>query len=429
MVAIILIGFGLLIVMGIPIGFCLGLIPLISTMFFMRFSPKVIPLEMFASLDSFPLMAIPLFILAGNLMNTARITHQLIQLSNSIVGWIRGGLAQVNIVVSMLFAGLNGSAVADAVSVGSVLIPVMKDEGYDPEFAAAVTASSSMIGAIIPPSVGMVIYGSTLGVSIGGLFAAGIIPGILIGTALMIVAYVISVRRKYPVHSEKFRLLEFLKQFRDSILPLMLPVIIIGGIIFGVFTATEAAGIAVGYTAFLALVVYRNVSFPELIDCVFRSGVTTGVILLLVGASAPFAWLLTILEVPKIIAEGLTEITTNKIVVLILINIFLLVMGMLLDATANILILGPILMPVALAFGIDPIHFSLVMIINLVIGLGTPPVGTVLFATVPVARVSVEKISVAILPFCLAQLVILGFVTYVPALTTWIPSMLGYIYE
>jgi tripartite ATP-independent transporter DctM subunit len=207
-----------------------------------------------------------------------------------------------------------------------------------------------------------------------------------------------------------------------------LPVIIIGGIVFGVFTATEAAGIAVGYTAFLALVVYRNVTFSELIDCVFRSGVTTGVILLLVGASAPFAWLLTILEVPKIIAEGLSEVTTNKILVLILINIFLLVMGMLLDATANILILGPILMPVAIAFGIDPIHFSLIMIINLIIGLGTPPVGTVLFATVPIAKVSVEKISVAILPFCLAQLVILGFVTYVPALTMWIPTMLGYVY-
>lgn len=428
MVAAILISFGLLIVIGIPIGFCLGLIPLVSTMFFMRFSPKVIPHEMFSSLDTFPLMAIPLFILAGNLMNTARITHQLIRLSNSLVGWIRGGLAQVNIVVSMLFAGLNGSAVADAVSVGSVLIPVMKDEGYDADFAAAVTASSSMIGAIIPPSVGMVIYGSTLGVSIGALFAAGIIPGLMIGLALMIVAYVISVRRKYPVHSEKFRLLEFLKQLQHSILPLMLPVIIIGGIIFGVFTATEAAGIAVGYTAFLALVVYRNVSFSEFIDCLFRSGVTTGVILLLVGASAPFAWLITILEVPKIIAEGLTEVTTNKFLVLILINVFLLVMGMLLDATANILILGPILMPVALAFGIEPIHFSLVMIINLVIGLGTPPVGTVLFATVPIAKVSVEKISVAILPFCLAQLAILGLVTYVPALTMWIPTLLGYVY-
>ena len=231
MVAAILISFGLLIVIGIPIGFCLGLIPLVSTMFFMRFSPKVIPHEMFSSLDTFPLMAIPLFILAGNLMNTARITHQLIRLSNSLVGWIRGGLAQVNIVVSMLFAGLNGSAVADAVSIGSVLIPVMKDEGYDADFAAAVTASSSMIGAIIPPSVGMVIYGSTLGVSIGALFAAGIIPGLMIGLALMIVAYVISVRRKYPVHSEKFRLLEFLKQLQHSILPLMLPVIIIGGII------------------------------------------------------------------------------------------------------------------------------------------------------------------------------------------------------
>lgn len=244
----------------------------------------------------------------------------------------------------------------------------------------------------------------------------------------MVVSYVISVRRKYPVHSERFIFLQFLKQLQKSILPLMLPVIIIGGIIFGVFTATEAAGVAVGYTTFLALVVYRNVSYSEFLQCLFRSGVTAGVILLLVGASAPFAWLLTILEVPKIVAEGLTEITTNKILVLLLINVFLLVMGMLLDATANILILGPILMPVALAMGIDPIHFSLVMIINLIIGLGTPPVGTVLFATVPIAGVKVEKIAVAILPFCLAQLAVLGLVTYVPVLTTWIPSLLGYVY-
>ncbi len=298
MTSAIFLGFLFLLVIGIPVAFSLGLIPLVGTLFFSRFSPQVIPHEMWKALDSFPLMAIPLFILAGDLMNSARITHHLMSLSNSLVGHIRGGLAHMNIVVSMLFAGLNGSAVADTVSVGSILIPAMKEEGYDADFSAAVTISSSMIGAIIPPSVNMVLYGATLGVSIGGLFVAGIIPGFLIAVALITVAYVMSVRRKYPVHSDHFSLKVFIAELKKSILPLLMPLIILGGIVFGVFTPTEAAGIAVAYAMFLGLVVYRNLKVGDIVQSLYRSGVTSGIILLLVGASAPYGWLINIMEVP-----------------------------------------------------------------------------------------------------------------------------------
>ncbi len=427
MIAAIFIGFAIMICIGLPIGFCLGVIPLFFAMFFMRYSLKFIPHEMFAALDSFPLMAIPLFILAGNLMNSVKITHQLIRLSDTMVGHIRGGLAHVNIVVSMFFAGLNGSAVADTVSVGSVLIPAMVDEGYDPDFTAAVTASSSMIGAIIPPSVAMVLYGATLGVSIGGLFAAGLIPGLLIGSMLILTAYLISIRRKYPVHSERFSFREFIKAFRKSFLALLMPLIIIGGMVLGIFTATEAAGIAVAYALLLGFVVYRNLSFSSFINCLFDSAVTSGVILLLVGACAPFAWLITMLDVPTTIVKIITGLTSNKYLILLFFNVFLLVMGMVLDATANILILGPILAPVAEAVGIHPLHFALLMVVNLIIGLGTPPVGTCLFATVPLAKISVERISKAIMPFILAQFAVLILITYFPPVVLFVPKLLGFV--
>jgi len=427
MVAAIFLSFAFTIVIGLPIGFCLGVVPMVFNMFFMRYSLKVIPHEMFAALDSFPLMAIPLFILAGNLMNSVKLTHRLIRLSDTMVGHIRGGLAHVNIVVSMFFAGLNGSAVADTVSVGSVLIPAMIEEGYDPDFSAAVTASSSMIGAIIPPSVAMVLYGATLGVSIGGLFAAGIIPGLLIGLMLIATAYIISVRRKYPVHSDRFSLRAFLTELRKSFLALLMPVIIIGGIVLGVFTATEAAGIAVLYAMLLGLTVYRNLNISSLIHCLFESGITSGVILLLVGACAPFAWLINVLDVPRTITELITSFTQNKYVILLYLNIFLLVMGMILDATANILILGPILAPVAIAVGVHPLHFALVMVVNLIIGLGTPPVGTCLFASVPLAKVSVERISRAILPFVFAELAVLILITYVPPIVLFVPKLFGFV--
>ncbi len=427
MISWIFVSFAFLIAISVPIGFVLGVIPLTCTMFFMRFSPTMIATEMFSGLNSFPLIAIPLFILAGDLMNSTRVTHQLIQLSNSVIGHIRGGLANVNILVSMLFSGLNGSVVADTVSVGSVLIPAMKEEGYDSDFSAAVTAASSMIGGIIPPSVNMVLYGATLGVSIGALFAAGLIPGILIGVMLLIVSTTISIKKGFPVHSDGFSMIAFLRAFRDSFAALLMPVIIIGGILLGIFTPTEAAAIAVAYALLLGFVVYRNMRIKDFIESLYRSGKLSGIILLLVGASMPFAWLINILNVPEVITELMTSMTSNKIVMLIFMNLFFLMMGMILDATANILILGPIMLPIAQAYGINEIHFAIMMVVNLIIGLGTPPVGTVLFATVPLAKCSMEKIAKAIFPFIVGEIIILILVTYVPAISLWVPTMLGFI--
>ena len=420
--------FALFLLSGIPIAISVALVPLFFILFvFERFSTAIIPFEMYRMLDSFPFLAIPLFILAGSLMNKIKVTEQLIQFSNSLVGHIRGGLANVNVVVSMLFAGLNGSAVADAVSVGAALIPAMEEEGYESSFSGAVTAASATIGAIIPPSVGMIIYGATFGVSIGGMFAGGIIPGILIGLALLVVATLYSIKRKYPVHSDGFSLRFVFSSLKKSILALMLPLIIIGGIIFGIFTATEAAAVVVGYAGFLGLVVYRNLTFSDLVDSLFESGVLAGVILLLIGTSAPFSWLINTMDVPSLISEIMLGITNNKYILLAILLVFLLIMGTIMDATANILIFGPILAPLAINAGIDPIHFALLMVMALIIGVGTPPVGSCLFAVVPLSKATLEEISIAIMPFFLAQVFILFLCAYVPALVMWVPKLLGFI--
>jgi tripartite ATP-independent transporter DctM subunit len=426
MLALIFFLFVFFLVISVPIGFVLGIIPLIFT-FLSNFPSTAIPTQMFSGLNSFPLLAIPLFILAGDLMNSTKITHQLLELANTIIGHIRGGLANINILVSMLFSGLNGSIVADTVSIGSILIPAMEKEGYDKNFSAAVTAASSMIGGIIPPSVNMVLYGSTLGISIGALFAAGIIPGLLFGIVLIIISTVISIKKGFPVHSSGFSIIAFLKAFKNCFLPLLMPLIIIGGIIGGVFTATEAAGIAVSYALFLGFIVYRNLTLTEFINSLYRSGKLAGVILLIVGASSPFAWMIMVLNIPQILTDFIISITTNKIIILILLNVFFLMMGMILDATANILILGPIMLPVSQALGFNDIHFAMIMIVNLIVGLGTPPVGTVLFASAPIAGTTLEGVAKAILPFIIGQIFILILVTYIPAISTWIPSLLGYI--
>jgi len=419
--------FALFLIIGIPIAVAVALVPLFFILFvFERFSPAIVPFEMYKMLDSFPFLSIPLFILAGNLMNKIKVTEQLIRLSNSIVGHIRGGLANINIVVSMLFAGLNGSAVADAVSVGAILIPAMEDEGYESGFSGAVTAASSTIGAIIPPSVGMIIYGATLGVSIGGMFAAGIIPGILIGLSLIAVATVASIIKKYPVHSKGFSWINFLVSLKESILALFLPLIILGGIVFGVFTATEAAAIAVLYAVILGFVVYRNLTFRSLVDSMYESAFLSGVILLLIGTSAPFSWLINIMDIPDAVTEIMLGITSNKYVLLGIMLVFMLIMGMVMDATANILIFGPILSPLAVDAGIDPIHFALLMVMALIIGVGTPPVGSCLFAVVPLGKATLEEVSVAIVPFFFAQTFILFLCAYMPFIVMWIPKMLGF---
>ncbi|MCG8513585.1 MAG: TRAP transporter large permease [Halanaerobiales bacterium] len=412
-------------VVGTPLSFVIGLTALIA--FLIGDYPLLMLVQRFFSgLDSFSLMAVPFFILAGNLMNTGGITQKLVDFAHSLVGHIRGGLAHTNIVVSMFFAGITGSAVADTSAIGSILIPAMIKKGYGKGFSAAVTASSSTIGPIIPPSILMVIYGITTGVSIGGLFLAGLIPGILIGLALMVVAYFISVKRDYPQRESMVSLREFLRDFKNAIIPLIAPLIIMGGILIGVFTATEASVIAVAYAFIVSFFVYDELSWSDLPKILLDSAITTGSILLIIGTANILGWIISVEQIDQVIAQVLTSFTGNKYLFLLFINILFLFLGTFMEAGATIIILTPVLAPIAVQLGIDPLHFGFVTVLNLVIGLTTPPLGLCLFVACGIAKIKLKELAIAIYPFILAEIAVLMLVTYFPVFTTWVPSLMGF---
>ncbi len=412
-------------VVGTPLSFVIGLTALIA--FLIGDYPLLMLVQRFFSgLDSFSLMAVPFFILAGNLMNTGGITQKLVDFAHSLVGHIRGGLAHTNIVVSMFFAGITGSAVADTSAIGSILIPAMIKKGYGKGFSAAVTASSSTIGPIIPPSILMVIYGITTGVSIGGLFLAGLIPGILIGLALMVVAYFISVKRNYPQRESMVSLREFLCDLKNAIIPLIAPLIIMGGILIGVFTATEASVIAVAYAFIVSFFVYDELSWSDLPKILLDSAITTGSILLIIGTANILGWIISVEQIDQVIAQVLTSFTGNKYLFLLFINILFLFLGTFMEAGATIIILTPVLAPIAVQLGIDPLHFGFVTVLNLVIGLTTPPLGLCLFVACGIAKIKLKELAIAIYPFILAEIAVLMLVTYFPVFTTWVPSLMGF---
>lgn len=412
-------------VVGTPLSFVIGLTALIA--FLIGDYPLLMLVQRFFSgLDSFSLMAVPFFILAGNLMNTGGITQKLVDFAHSLVGHIRGGLAHTNIVVSMFFAGITGSAVADTSAIGSILIPAMIKKGYGKGFSAAVTASSSTIGPIIPPSILMVIYGITTGVSIGGLFLAGLIPGILIGLALMVVAYFISVKRNYPQRESMVSLREFLRDLKNAIIPLIAPLIIMGGILIGVFTATEASVIAVAYAFIVSFFVYNELSWSDLPKILLDSAITTGSILLIIGTANILGWIISVEQIDQVIAQVLTSFTGNKYLFLLFINILFLFLGTFMEAGATIIILTPVLAPIAVQLGIDPLHFGFVTVLNLVIGLTTPPLGLCLFVACGIAKIKLKELAIAIYPFILAEIAVLMLVTYFPVFTTWVPSLMGF---
>ncbi len=408
--------------LGIPIAFVLGLTSFLGLLYSGEIPLLLIPKQMFSGTDSFPLLAVPFFILAGNLMNIGGITKRLIHFCNILLGYIRGGLALVNVVASMFFAGITGAAVADTSALGSILIPAMVREKYDKDFSAAVTAASSTIGPIIPPSIPMVIMGTVGELSIGALFLAGVIPGILVGLSLLVVAYVTSVKRDYP--KEKMRSVkEFFLGFKDALLALFMPAIIMGGILGGIFTPTEAAVVAVVYAFLVSFLVYREIKFKDLPKVMIDSVVTTSIIMLVIANSAIFGWILANHQVPQTVAQFFLSISTNKWVLLFLINIFLLFVGTFMETTASLIILTPILLPLAVKVGIDPIHFGLIMVLNLVIGLITPPLGACLFIACTIAKITLEQIIKAIFPFLIAAIVVLFIVTYIPELVLWLPRM------
>lgn len=408
--------------LGIPIAFVLGLTSFVALLYSGNIPFLLIPKEMFSGTDSFPLLAVPFFIFAGNLMNAGGITRRLIHFCNILLGYIRGGLALVNVVASMFFAGITGAAVADTSALGSILIPAMTREKYDRDFSAAVTAASSTVGPIIPPSIPMVILGTVGELSVGALFLAGVVPGILVGLSLLAVSYIISVKRDYP--KEKIKSLkEFFFGLKDALLALLMPGIIMGGILGGIFTPTEAAVVAVVYAFLISCLIYREIQWRDLPRILIDSVVTTSIIMLVIANSAIFGWILANHQVPQAVAQIFLSISTNKWVLLLLINIFLLFVGTFMETTASLIILTPILLPLAIKVGIDPIHFGLVMVLNLVIGLITPPLGVCLFIACSIARITLEQIVKAILPFLIAAIGVLFLVTYVPELVLFLPRM------
>ena len=414
--------FFLAMLIGFPIAFCLGL----SSAFYLIIADiplNIIPQRMFSGIDSFVILCVPGFILAGNLMNVGGITERIISFSNALVGRVRGGLSLANIAASVFFAGISGTAAADTASIGAILIPAMKKAGYEADFSCAVTAASSMCGPIIPPSLPMIVAGTVAGLSVSKLFIAGVVPGLLLGLALGIVSYYISRKRNHP-KEPPMSVREFFLSIWNAIWALLLIVLIFVGIANGYFTPTEAAMVAVVYAVVVGVFVYRNLKLKDLVKIFLDTAITTSSLMMLVGLANLFAWILTTEQVPQMVAQWMLDLTRNKYLLLLMINILLLFVGTFMETIAAVMILMPILLNVAVQVGVDPIQFAVMCVLNLVIGLNTPPVGVCLFIASGIGKVSILDITKALLPFLAASFAVLALVTYVPQVTLFLPNLL-----
>lgn len=421
MALLLFVSFLVMIFLGVPIAFSLGLSSLIYLLL-NDISLTIVPQKLFEGINSFTLICIPGFILAGGLMNAGGITDRIIKFTKNLLGHIRGGLGLANVGASMGFGGITGTALADTASLGAVLIPSMKKEGYDAPFAVAVTSSSSTIGPIIPPSLPMIIMGTLATVSIGDLFIAGVIPGILLGIGLMLATYIISVKRSYPKEERQPFLVVF-KSFWSAFWALMMPVVILFGILSGYFTPTEASIIAVVYGLIVGLFIYGDLKVRNIPKIIMNSMVTAAGIMILVGFANLFGWILVSEQIPQLIADTLLSITENPIVIILLINLLLLFVGTFMETIAAIVILFPVLLPVATQIGMDPVHFGVMMVLNLMIGLSTPPVGVCLFVASSIGKVSIGQASKALLPFLGVCLIVLLLVSFIPEITLFLPSL------
>ncbi len=413
-----------LIALGVPIAYALGIAALI-TAFHIGLPLEAVFLKVSDGVDNFTLLAIPFFVLAGALMAEGGMAWRLVNLANVFVGFVRGGLAMVNILASMFFGGISGSSVADTSSIGSIMIPMMKRQGYDDEFAVNVTITSSTQGIVIPPSHNAVIFAYAAGgtVSIAQLFVAGVIPGMMIGLSLMVLAFVISARRNYP-KGELVPLRDALRICWEAIAGLFTVAIIVGGVVGGIFTPTESAAVAVVWAFVITMFVYRDLKWRQLPRMLHNVVKTVAMVMIVIGFAAGFAYLMTLMQLPAKATSLLLSLSDNKIMILVLINVMLLVLGTFMDMAPLILICTPILLPVMTALGLSPVHFGIMMMLNLSIGLVTPPVGTTLFVGCAIGKVPIERVSRHLWPFWIAMLVVLMLVTYVPALTLWLPSLL-----
>lgn len=416
--------FVVLLALGVPIAYSIGL----ATMATMLLSISVAPAltteaqRIATGLDSFALLAIPFFILAGQIMNQGGIARRLIDFAKALLAMLPGGLAHVNILASMLFGAISGSAVAAASAVGGVMAPQMEREGYDADYAAAVNITSATTGLLIPPSNILIVYSlASGGVSIAALFLAGYLPGILVGGMLMVVAGVMAVQRGYTNRSRS-SLAQVLRRFIDAVPSLTLLIVVMGGIVAGFFTATEAAAVAVLYALILAFL-YREITFKDLPQVFLDASATTAVVLLLVGTSIGMSWIMAYVNIPQVLTESLVALTDNEIVILLIINGILLSVGTFMDITPAVLIFTPIFLPIAIELGIDPTHFGIIMVLNLCIGLCTPPVGSVLFVGVGVAETSIASVVRPLMPLFITMILALLIVTYVPELSLWLPEV------
>lgn len=415
--------FTALMLIGTPIAFCLGISSL-ATVGYLGLPPLVVFQRLSAGISVFTLMAIPFFIFAGDLMVRGGIAARIVRFAGSLIGHVRGGLGQVNIAASTLFGGISGSAVAEAAAVGGIMIPQMKERGYGADYAVNVTSMAALIALLLPPSHNMIIYSISGGgrISIADLFTAGIIPGLLLAVALSITAYIVARRRGYP--TEPFPGFANVLRFLIQSLPGMLLIaIIFGGVRSGIFTATESSCIAVLYALLVTMVVYRSMSWSDFVHATQQAVRTTAMVLLIIGMAGAFGWLMAYLHVAQISLNWMQSVSDNPFVILLMINIVLLVLGTFMDMSPLIIITTPIFLPVVAAFGVDPVHFGVIMILNLGIGLNTPPLGPVQFVAAAVARISIWEAMRSVWPFYAAGLIVLLLVTYVPALSLWLPGV------
>jgi len=412
-----------LLLMGVPVAFSLGVASL-ATMWCLDIPPIVAFQRMAAGMNIFALMAIPFFIYAGELMNESGIAERLVRFAHSLLARIRGGLGLVNVASSMMFGAISGSAVASASAMGSALIPIMKKEGYDADYAVNVTATSATTGLLIPPSHNMIIYAIAAGggVSIGSLFLAGILPGVLLGTGLMLATYLVAVKRGYP-KGQFPGWSVVLRYFAGALPGFFSAIIILGGILSGVFTATESSAIAVIYTVIVAVLVYRSLDWAGFVRASINAVKTTAMVLMIIGTAAAFGWLLAVTEVPTLLSTTLLAISENPLVILLIVNLILLMLGTFMDMSPLIIITTPIFLPVMVGIGMDPVQFGIMLILNLGIGVVTPPVGSVLFVGCAVGGIRIEDTLRSIWPFYLAFLIVLALVTYLPATTLFLPGL------
>ena len=415
--------FFIMLVCRFPIAFAIGLSSLLTT-WYLGLPLMQIAQLMVKGVNVFTLMAVPFFIIAGEIMGAGGISARLIHFSNALVGWVRGGLAMVNIVASMFFGGISGSSTADTASLGTILIPIMRKQGYDDEFSTNVTMTSSVQGLLIPPSHNMVMYAMVAGsVSVGRLFLGGIIPGIFLGIALMVYSYYLAVKRNYP-KGDPFSIINVWISFKQAIWGLVTVFIVVVGVVTGFFTATESAAIAVVWAIFVSAFIYRELTIPKMWRVIERSLGTLAIVMILISTSQVFGWLLTYLKMPEMVANGILGLTNNPYLIMLILNITMLLLGTIMDMSAIILVATPILLPIAMTAGMDPIHFGVVVILNLGIGLITPPVGGTLFVGSAVSGVPIERLAKTLLPFFAVMIAVLLIITYIPSIVMFLPDLI-----